>query len=162
MALFCVAFRRDSVFLAQFPLLIHVQVFSCEISILCRLKCPYSCFSFPFCFLVIFVQLILVLSVLLLVAVINLPIHFLCCVRLFVSMHRCWLHCRWVFFLLLVLTHTVYQRHLCNLSPYIWSLVFFFFCPFTEVPPSFTSRMVTNILRGIQSRCLLLWWDFSI
>ena len=52
-----------------FPFLSHVQVFLSEISLVCHLKYPYSCFSSHFCFLVIFVLLMLVLSVFFLVAV---------------------------------------------------------------------------------------------
>ena len=63
MALFCAAIRRDLVFLERFSFLINVQVFSCEISLVCRLKCPNNCFSSHLCFLVIVVLLILVLYV---------------------------------------------------------------------------------------------------
>ena len=45
MALFCVAIRRDSVSLLKFSFRSHVHVFSCRISLVCRLKYPYSCFS---------------------------------------------------------------------------------------------------------------------
>ena len=44
MALFCAAVRRDSDSLLKLPFLCHIQVFSCEMSLVCRLKCPYSCF----------------------------------------------------------------------------------------------------------------------
>ena len=47
----------------MFPFLCHVLVFSSEISRICRLKYPYSCFSSHFGFLIVFVLLILVLSV---------------------------------------------------------------------------------------------------
>ena len=40
MALYCVAIRRDSVSLLKFPFLSHVQVLSCEILFISRLKCP--------------------------------------------------------------------------------------------------------------------------
>ena len=73
-ALFCAAIRRDSVSLLRLPFLNNVQVFSCKISLFCRLKCSYSYFSFHFCFLIIFVLLMLELSVLFLIAVIS----FLC------------------------------------------------------------------------------------
>ena len=76
MALFC-AIRRDSVSLLKFPFLSYVQVFSCEISTVCRLKCPYSCFSPHFCFLVIIVLLILMLSVPFLVSVSSVSLLFL-------------------------------------------------------------------------------------
>ena len=74
--LFCDAVIRDSVSLTRFPFLSHVQVFSCLISLVCHLKYLYCCFSSYFCFLVIFVLLILVLSVLFQIAVISLPLRF--------------------------------------------------------------------------------------
>ena len=73
MVLFCAATRRDSVSLLRFSFLSHVHFFFGEISLVCLLKCSYSCFSSPFCFLVIFVLLMFVLFVLFLVAVISLP-----------------------------------------------------------------------------------------
>ena len=76
MALFCTAIRGNSVSLLRFLFLSRVQVLSCEISLVCHLKCPSSCFSFNFCFLVIVVLLVFVLSVLFLVAVISLPLRF--------------------------------------------------------------------------------------
>ena len=45
MVSFCAAIRRDSVSLLMFPFLGHVHVFSCEISLVSRLKRPLSCFS---------------------------------------------------------------------------------------------------------------------
>ena len=77
MILFCVAIRRDSVSLLRFPFLSHIHIFSSEISFVCRLNCPYSCFP-HFYFLIILVQSMIVLSVLFLAAVISLPPHFLC------------------------------------------------------------------------------------
>ena len=50
MSLFWAAIGRDSVSLLRFPFLSHVQVFSCEMSLVCHLKCPYSCFSTHFLF----------------------------------------------------------------------------------------------------------------
>ena len=44
LGLFCAVIRRDSVSLLRFPFFNHVQAFSCEISLVCRLKYPYSCF----------------------------------------------------------------------------------------------------------------------
>ena len=75
MVLFCAAIRRDSVSLLSYPFLSHVQIFLCKISLVYRWKCLYSCFSYHFCFIVIFVLLMLVLSVLFLAAVISLPLH---------------------------------------------------------------------------------------
>ena len=45
---------RNSVSLLGFPSLGYVHDFSCEMSLVCCLKCPYSCFSFHFYFPVIF------------------------------------------------------------------------------------------------------------
>ena len=72
--LFCVAIRKDLIYLLKFPFLSQIHEFSCEKSIDSRLKRLYSCFSSPF-FLNISVLLILVLSILFLVAVINLPLY---------------------------------------------------------------------------------------
>ena len=76
MVFICVTVRRDSVSFLRFPFLSHVQVLPCNMSLVCRLKCPYSCLSSHFCFLIIFVLLILVLSVLFMVAMISLPPRF--------------------------------------------------------------------------------------
>ena len=51
MALFCAVITRDSVSLLKFPFLNQVQVLSCEILLISRLKRPWSCFSSHFCFL---------------------------------------------------------------------------------------------------------------
>ena len=75
MVLFCAAINKDSVSLKRFPFFRHVQVFSWEISLVYRLKYPYTCFSTHF-FLVIFVLLKLVLSLLFLEAVISFPPRF--------------------------------------------------------------------------------------
>ena len=72
MALFWAAIWRDSVL----PFLRYVHVFSCEMSLVSRLKRPSSCFSSRFCFLAIFVLLIFMSSVLFLVAVIRIPLSF--------------------------------------------------------------------------------------
>ena len=61
MALSWAAVRRDPVSLLRFPFLSHVHVFSCVTSLKTsmfsrvwrRLKCPYSCFTSHFCFLVV-------------------------------------------------------------------------------------------------------------
>ena len=52
MALFCIAIRRDSVSLLKLTFLSHVQVLSCVMLFISRLKCPWSCFPSHFCFLV--------------------------------------------------------------------------------------------------------------
>ena len=71
MALFCAAIRRDSVSLLKFPFLSHVQVLSCGMLLISRLKRPWSCFSSHFCFLFFVILLSIVLSVLFLMAVIS-------------------------------------------------------------------------------------------
>ena len=55
MALFCAAIWRDSVSFLRFSLLSHVQIFSCEMLFIRRLKRTEVCFSSHFCFLVIIV-----------------------------------------------------------------------------------------------------------
>ena len=70
-ALFCTVIRRDSVSLLKFPFPSHVQVLSCEMVFISRLKRPWSCFPSHFCFLVFVILLSVVLSVLFLMAVIS-------------------------------------------------------------------------------------------
>ena len=67
MALFYATIRKDSVSLLRFLFLSYFQIFSFAISFVCRLKCPYSCFSSYFCFLFFSVPLMCVLSVLFLI-----------------------------------------------------------------------------------------------
>ena len=76
MALFWAAIQRDSFSFLRFSILSHVQVFSSEISLVCRLKYPYSCFYSHFTFLVIFVQMMFILPACFLVTVISLPPRF--------------------------------------------------------------------------------------
>ena len=59
MALFCAAIRRDSVSLLKFPFLSQVQVLSCEMLFISRLKDPQCSFSSHFCFLVIILIIII-------------------------------------------------------------------------------------------------------
>ena len=49
--LFRATIRKNPVFLSRFTFRYHVQVFSCEISLVCRFKYLYICFSFDFYFL---------------------------------------------------------------------------------------------------------------
>ena len=46
----CAEIIRDSISLKRFLIRCHVHVFLSEISPICRLKYPYSCFFFPFLF----------------------------------------------------------------------------------------------------------------
>ena len=60
-------------FLLRFAFLGHVQVFSCEMSLVSRSNRQQCCFSSQLCFLVSVILLVLVLLVLLLVTAISLP-----------------------------------------------------------------------------------------
>ena len=100
-ALFCIAIRKDSVSLLRYSH-IYVHFFSCEISFVCRLICPYSDFSSDFYFLAIFVLLIPDLSIL--SGRFNLfSLHFLCSLCVLVSMHQRYIQCRQVILLLFFL-----------------------------------------------------------
>ena len=77
MALFYAANRRDSVSFFRFPSLNSVDVFSCEISLVCRLKYPYSYFSLHFCIVIFVVFLLTLMLVLLRAAVISLSLLYL-------------------------------------------------------------------------------------
>ena len=122
--------------------------------------CSYSsCFSSHFCFLVIFVLLILVLSILFHFGEIIFFSTFLRNLLVIVSMYRCYLgYWRVMFFLFLI--HTVCLPHLRDVRPDASSIVLLFSVPFVEVLLWYTLRMVLSILRGGQPRCLSLWWDF--
>ena len=74
MALFFAAIRRDSVSLLKFPFLSQVQVFKCEMLFISCFKVLLSCFSFHFCFLVMVILLVFVLSASFLVAIISPPL----------------------------------------------------------------------------------------
>ena len=63
MSLFSAAIGRDSVSLLKFPFLRHVLVLSCDISAVCCSKYPCCYFSNNFCFQLIVVLLIFMLSV---------------------------------------------------------------------------------------------------
>ena len=155
MALFFAAIRRDSVSLLRFPFLNHVQVFSCENLLVCRLKCPYSCFSSNFCFLVIFILLMFVFTVLLLVVVISLPSCFFLCLLVVISMHLRYLNAG-------EFSSSFFSWHSRSTSSLGCkaSWVFLFYGPFVEFLLSTILRMVPSILRRGQPRCLSLWRDF--
>ena len=157
MALFCAALRRESVSLLRFPFISYVQDFSCEISLVCHLECPYSSFSSHFCFLVIFVLFMFVLSVLFLFTVISHPLHFLM---------ESSSHLIDVSTLSFILASPLPPSFLgiyslsTSFLPYASSWVFLFSCPFVGVLLWSTLRMVPSILQGGQLRYLSLWWDF--
>ena len=141
------------------PLCNNVQVFLCEISSVCRLKYPYSCFSSQFGFLVFVVFLsVLMLSLLFLAVVISFSLLFyvmLCpCIDVFTqpsmrlspissffSQHYC-------------------QCHLLDIRSCASSLTFFFSGPFVWVLVLSILRMVPSIFEGWLLRWLSLWWDY--
>ena len=133
---------------------------SCEISLVYRWKCPYRYFSSRFCFLVVFVLLMLVMSILFLAAVISFPSCFLCSFLVIISMYQRYLKCWWVFFLLLFWTHRVCLCHFWDVRPYALSCVFLFTSPFVEILLLSTLRMVSSILQEEQPKYLSLWGDF--
>ena len=100
-----------SVSLLRFLFLSQVQVFSREISFICRLKYPYSCFSFYLFFLVIAVPFTFMLPTLFLVNLNSLYLLF------FMHSYPCFLQCWRVLFLLLFLTHIVCLCHLSDVRP---------------------------------------------
>ena len=123
MTLFCAVVRRDLVSLKRFLLLSHVQVFSCKISSVYRLKYTYSCFSPHFCFLVV-VLLIIMTSVKFLVAVSSLSLlFFLCSLRFLLLMHPHHFQYWRVLVLLLFLTYIVCLYHLSDVRLYTSSLI---------------------------------------
>ena len=130
MPLFCAFIRRGSVSLLIFPFLSHIHVFSCEISLVSRLKRPGSCFSCHFCFLFISDLLVLVLSELFLVFVISLlP-------RFSMLSSSCYIDASTLTSMLVsplppsFLDAYICQGHLWGVRPYVWSLVFLFSGPF--------------------------------
>ena len=88
-------------------------------------------FLYIFCFLVILVLLMFVLSELFLITVISLPPRFfLCSLQVVISIPRCYLDYWWVLFLLLFLTYIGYLRHLWDIRPLwlSWVLVLWSIC----------------------------------
>ena len=118
MALFCTAVWWDSVSVVNFPFLSHIHVFLCEMSLVSLLKHPQRCFRFLFCFLIISVLLVLMLSVFYLIA-------FQCSLRVVVSIRQRYIQCWYVPSFLLFLRYIFCQRNLWNVKSYAWSLVFF-------------------------------------
>ena len=154
MALFCAAIRSDSVSLLMFLFFSHVQVFLRKIPLVCCMKCPYSWFFSHFCFLVIFVLLMFVLSVLFVVTVINLPL-------LFLSHYIDTLMLSWKLVNPLPPFFDTYSMSLSSLGCKAFFIVMNFLVPFTEVHLSFILRIVPSMLRRGQPRYLSIWWDSS-
>ena len=154
MALFWAAIWRDSVSSQMFPFLSHLQVFSCKTSPVCYLKWPHNCFSFYFCFQVVFIRFIRVLSILFLVAVMSLPPHFF--------IHLLFIDASIVSRMLTTtlplsfLTHLVCVYHLWDLRPHASSWIFLFSGPFVRVLLWPSLRMAPTILWGRQLKYLSL------
>ena len=153
----CDTIRRDSISLLGFPFFVHVYVFSCEISLVCRLKCPNSCFSFHFGFLLIFVLLVFVLPVSFLVAVIRLPRAFLCSLRVVVSMDQRYLQRRQVLFLLFFC-----QCHLWVLCIIISFLVLWSLClgssqVYFKNGQEYPTRGQPRYLSLLSDSCYIVW-----
>ena len=76
-AIFCAVIWRGSVSFLRFHFRSHVQFSSYTISLVCRLKYPYSYFSTHFSFLVIIIVLAIMLNELFLITVISLSLLFI-------------------------------------------------------------------------------------
>ena len=105
-------------------------IFSCEISLVCCLKCPYSCFSSHFCFLIIlFCWCLCCLYCFCSLYSVFIWI-FLCNLRVFVSMHRHYLQCWRILFLLFFLdtyrlsSSSLWCKVLCIVMSFLvlWSI----------------------------------------
>ena len=165
MALFCATIRRESVFLLRFLFHCHVRVLLCEILPVYRLKYPYSCFSYHFCFLWFVVLFVLMLSVPFLAAVIFF-FSFYCCLRVLVLMHTRYLQCWWV--LLIFLTHVFCLYHLLDVMHYVsrnfpvylrYSLLIFSFIHlFDSDRFQYSQVLVISFSPSVQ---LLSWFDSS-
>ena len=154
MALFCAAIRIDSVSRLKFSFRSHVQVFSCKISLFCRLKYSYNCFSSHFFFLVV-VLLIIMLPVLFLATIISLSLLFKNLFFEFVLMHPPYLQCWGVPSLLLFVTRMVYLSSLGCLSSL---LVHFKNGP--EYLTKGTAQVFVPLTRFLQQR--LVWRSFLV
>ena len=118
-ALFCAAIWRDSVSLLKFLLLSHVQVLSCKMLFISRLKRPESCFASHFCFLVIVILLSIVSFLMDVISPCS-CFSMKSSSRRIDASYRCWQ----VLFLPLFSIHIVCQRRLWDVMPYALSLVF--------------------------------------
>ena len=141
MVLFCVAIRRNSPSFLRFSFHGHVQVFSWEISSVCRLKYPYSCFSSHFYFLVFIVLLIRAVSG----------------------------HCNFFFFFNIVLESLYWHLHIIFnasvsssffFSWHIYSVSSLGYKTLSSGLPLSILRIIQNILPGVLPKRLSISWDF--
>ena len=150
--------RSDLVYLFWFLFLRHVQVFLFKFRLFIAWNIPIFVFSFHFCFVVIFLQWMLVLFLLFLVAVIYLPPRFLMLSSIRWIDTSMWLWSpRFILFIYLyIFVHTVFLCHFWDVRNYASRRVFLLSGPFVEVLCSSTLRMVRSILQKRQSRYLFL------
>ena len=141
-----------------------VQVFSCEISLVCHLKCAYSCFSSHFCFLVYFRSVNACVA-----CIISGRCHQSSSELFYVlSMHQRYLGCWWV-----LLLHTcslsissLRYKALCIVMSFVFvfcSLVHILFVRMVKFKVFLwpTLRMVPNISLGKKPTYLSLSKDLS-
>ena len=123
MVLSCAAIMRDSVSLLWFILLSHEQETTCAISLVCRLKYPYSCFSSVFFFLVFVVFFFWLLLLVFLCS-------FECTLRMPVLLHPHNFQSWWDLYLLLFLTHIICLCRTSGVAPcaLLCLLVLWSFC----------------------------------
>ena len=127
--MFCVIWR-DSVPPFRFSFLANVQVFSCEMLLVCCLKCPYNYFPFRFlfpCYICsVDPRVVCIVS-----GGCNQSSFacFLCKFRVVVSVRQRYLQCWQVLFVLLFLTHIVCYCLLWDVMSFASSLVFLFSGP---------------------------------
>ena len=139
MALFCVAVRRYSAILLRFLFFTLVHVFTCEMSLVSCFKRKLELFFFPCLFFGYFRSV---------------DPHILSIVSSGYNQSASALFYIAFKSLMLVsplppfLTHILCQRHLLDIIPYAWSLVFLFSGPFFRFIFWSTSIMVPSILRG--------------
>ena len=142
MVSFCVAIKRDSVSLLMFTFLSNIQIFSYEISLVCRL-----CFPFYFCLQAIVVLLIFMLHVLFLVAIISF-------LKIFLMLSSSPAIDVSTLFSMLAshLPASVLDSYSLSMLSLGWKalfivlLVFLFSRKFVEVLPTSISRMIPSIL----------------
>ena len=154
MDLFWSAIKQDSVSLLRFRFLNHIQVFLCEISPVDRLKCPHTCFSSHFCFLDIFVRLILVFLILYLLVLVGLPRLFLYSLLVVVFTFFSWYIQR--FFVVSDMQALVQHRE------FSCSLVHLLF--FAQNCPEYLTKRTAQVFISLESfhRCSLVSSSFFV
>ena len=149
------------VYLLRFPFRNHVQVFSCEISVVIAWITHTVVFlSISVSYLLLLLLLLFclpLLSALFRVTVIS----FFFLFRVLVLMHPRNLQYWWVLFLLLFLTHTMCLYYHSDVRFRALSSNFLSSGPLVWVFPLSFLRMISSILQRRLLRWAFLWWDFS-